>query len=99
MVRKSDIDSTQSAFFLVQYEYFLINNILVIMSGRSMKRLLERCSWAQLRRFSSQTGDVHNGLLEMREYTIDPGSYAKFLSLVEETADLRKSVLPVVGYV
>jgi hypothetical protein len=33
----------------------------------------------------------------MREYTIDPGSYAKFLSLVEETADLRKSVLPVVG--
>jgi len=35
----------------------------------------------------------------MREYAIDPGSYGKFLSLVEETADLRKTVLPVVGYV
>jgi len=64
-----------------------------------MKRLFERCARAQFRRFSSQSSDVHNGLLEMREYAIDPGSYGKFLSLVEETADLRKTVLPVVGYV
>jgi len=39
----------------------------------------------------------HEGYLEVREYDIDPGLFGTFSSLVEETVDLRKRVLPVVG--
>lgn len=68
------------------------------------RRVLERlCAGRRFveQRYLSVSRSVgqqqHDGVLEMREYDIDPGSFGRFLSYVEETAELRKRVLPVVG--
>lgn len=64
-----------------------------------VKRGLVRplCHYYQQRAGLSSVGSKHGGFLEVREYDINPGSFGRFISLVEETVDLRKHVLPVVG--
>ena len=66
--------------------------------------LLKNRAWSSLqsggRQVSSSSASqqaLTDGFLEVREYDIDPGSFGRFTSLVEETADLRRRVLPVVG--